>query len=63
MEIFRKHEALFQGTGNLIGMEVKLEIDKTVQPAFAQPARRIAQSMTGKLNYVSLLPSPRKLVM
>ena len=50
MEILRKHEALFQGTSNLIGIEVKLEIDKTVQPAFAQPARRIPQSMTGKLN-------------
>ena len=48
-EILRKHEALFQGTGNLKGVEVKLEIDETVQPV-AQPARRIPHSMTSKVN-------------
>jgi hypothetical protein len=47
--LLRKHENLFQGTGNLKGVEVKLEKDETVPPV-AQPARRIPHSMTSKVN-------------
>ena len=49
MEMLHQYEALFQGTGNLKGVDVKLEIDETVQPV-AQPARCIPHSMTSKVN-------------
>ena len=47
--ILNKHEKLFKGTGNLKGVEVKLEIDETATPV-AQPARRVPHSMLKKVN-------------
>lgn len=47
--IVDKHAKLFQGTGNLKGQEVTLEIDPTVTPV-AQPTRKIPHSMKSKVN-------------
>ena len=47
--IIDKHKLLFQGIRKLKGTEVKLEIDKKVEPV-AQRARRISHSMTSKVN-------------
>ncbi len=44
-----KHPKLFDGTGNLKGREVELEIDPTVTPV-AQPSRKIPHSMKSKVN-------------
>ncbi len=47
--IVNKHPKLFDGTGNLKGREVELEIDPTVTPV-AQPSRKIPHSMKSKVN-------------
>ncbi|CAB3985042.1 Transposon Tf2-9 poly, partial [Paramuricea clavata] len=47
--IINKHPKLFEGTGNLKGREVKLEIDPTVTPV-AQTNRKIPHSMKTKVN-------------
>ena len=47
--IIDNHKFLFQGIGKLKGTEVKLEIDKKVEP-IAQRARRISHSMTSRVN-------------
>jgi hypothetical protein len=47
--IINKHPKLFEGTGNLKGHKVKLEIDPTITPV-AQTNRKIPHSMKTKVN-------------
>ncbi|CAB4037162.1 Retrovirus-related Pol poly [Paramuricea clavata] len=47
--IINKHPKLFEGTGNLKGREVKLEIDPTITPV-TQTNRKIPHSMKTKVN-------------
>ena len=47
--LLKKHEKRFNGTGNLKGLEVKLEIDDSIPPV-AQSSRRIPHNMKKKLN-------------
>ncbi|CAB4016987.1 Hypothetical predicted protein [Paramuricea clavata] len=49
VKLLNKHEKLFEGTGNLKSVEVKLEIDETVPPV-AQSSRRIPHNMKKKVN-------------
>ena len=48
-KLLSKHEKLFKGTGNLKGVQVKLEIDDTIPPV-AQSSRRIPHNMRKRVN-------------
>jgi hypothetical protein len=49
VKLLNIHEKLFKGTGNLKGVEVKLEIDENVPPV-AQWSRRIPHNTKKKVN-------------
>ena len=48
-KILHRHHNLFQGTGNLKGVEVTLQIDKSITPV-AQAPRRIPHHLKKKVN-------------